>query len=594
LERNPIRSFASLKKNSDPAGVLPLPSPSSRTDRVLVPLFSSAIFIFAHFPGLTRRWVINDDVRQQIFWMQQWQDPQLFPGDLLADYARHYVPWGVKGLYWLASWFLDPITFSKVLPGLLFVFLGWCFFRIGVRLGSRRVGWFAVGVFWLMPFFLDNLSGGLARSFAAPLLAFFCLSWLASSPWGLGLALLLQALFIPYIFVSAAGAILLAWLLGHLGWGPPPPFPRRLVHFVVLALACGLVAAMQRQFNAAGYGPLVSAAEMLNHPEFTAQGRYAILPVPSFFWEIISPWQYISPFEIGGLVLGVCGCVLLLGAAVFGGMRVPWQNLQSRAWPFIYLLLSSLFLYFLARIFLLKLFVPDRYLIYTLNLIYCLALALCLERALRPGSWPRGLKAAALVLVAVLSGLRLYGVGLYDYSAYRPLYAALDRTPKSAIIAGHPHLLDNVPCFAQRRALATFELAHPWSKGYWEQIRPRLEDLFTAYYAEDPQVVRNFCRKHQISFLVVDDRHFTPQFLAGGRLPVPFDAPPKSGKKRLSERVACPFFAPFADLIRQQVRERSRFALLDRDIFPGRTVDEHLRLLDMRSCFQGGPSSAGY
>jgi len=574
-----------LKRNSNPSASSPPPATTSWTDLSLVVILSSGIFIYAHFQSLTRVWIINDDVRQQIFWMQQWLDPQLFSGDLLAAYARAYVTWGVKGLYWLASPVLDPITFSKWLPGLLFVFLAWCFFRIGYCLGSRRLAWFTVGVYWLMPFFLDNLSGGLARAFAAPLLAWFCLCWLEARPWGLCLALLLQALFIPYIFLVAAGATVLAWLAGRWAQGSFPSFPH-WTHVVLAALGAVVVLLMNQQFNAAGFGPLVSAAEMTNRPEFTSQGRFAIVPVPSIFWELVSPWEFIPPFAELGVIVGILICVLLLVLVVRGARLLDWQVLKSRLQPFGYLLLASLFFYILARVFLLKLFVPDRYLIYTLNLCYVLGLALCLDAATRVRPWPRWLPVAAVALVAVLAGLRLQDVGLKDFSAYRPLYAALARTPKSALIAGHPNLMDNVPTFAKRPALATFELAHPWSKGYWEQLRPRLEDLFTAYYADDPQVVRDFCRKYNISFLVVDDRHFTPEFLAGGRFLVPFNQPLQREKKGMAEWVICPFFAPFDNQIRGLVQNRRKFVLLNREIFPGMVVDEHQRVLDMRLWLQ--------
>lgn len=570
-----------MKRISESPRTAPSPATTPWTDTVPVILLSSAIFVYAHFQALTRYWVVNDDVRQQIFWMQHWRDPRLFPGDLLTDYARAYVTWGVKGLYWLASRVADPLIFSKWLAGLLFVFLGWCLFRIGARLGSRRLAWITLGLYWLAPFFLDNLSGGLARAFAAPLLAFYCLCWLAASPWGLGLALLLQALFIPYIFLIAAAATVLAWLAGRrVGWGAPTWISR--AHLLVVALGAGLVLLMNHRFNAAGYGPLVSAAEMASRPEFTARGRLAIYPPPSFFWELVSPWGSLAPFPEAGITGGVLVCVLLLGVAIWGGRKLAWENLKSRLQPFGYLLLASLLLYFLARVFLLKLFLPDRYLIYTLNLCYLLGLALCLEALIGKRPWPRGPALAAVALAALLGGLRLQGVGLYDFSAYRPLYSALALTPQDAIVAGHPNLLDNVLTFGQRPALATFELAHPWSRGYWQRLRPRLEDFFKAYYAEDPRVVREFCRQYGVSFLVVDDRHFTPEFLAGGRFLVPFTPPLQEEKKRLAEWISCPFFAPFDGQIRHLTQGRRRFVLLDRNLFPGVAVDEHQRLLDMR------------
>src|SRR3989339_376943 len=203
---------------------------------IMVALISGVVFVVAHFPALTNPLIISDDVRQQIYWMQQWQDPALFSGDFLTGYARAYVTWGVTGLYWLASWWVSPLVFSKILPGFLFVFLAICLFRIGISLSDRCLGWTMVACLWLMPFFLDNLAGGLARAFAAPLLALFWLGWQARQPWVMGGALLLQALFIPYIFLVGAPAALLARLPARLGRGTPPPFPAPAAHFLLLGL----------------------------------------------------------------------------------------------------------------------------------------------------------------------------------------------------------------------------------------------------------------------------------------------------------------------------------------------------------------------
>lgn len=580
-----IKSFRSWNGKSearrDPGGL----SAATGADLTLVILLSAVIFGYAHWQALTNPFVINDDVRQQIFWMQQWQDPELFKGDVLSDYARNYVTWGIKGVYRVAALGLNPVDFSKVLPGILFVFLAGCLFKIGDVLGKRPLAWMAVAVFWLMPFFLDNLAGGLARAFAAPLLAFFWLCWLQERPWGMGLALLLQALFIPYIFLLAAAAATMAYLAGRAGRGMPP-FPRRPAHFIFMAAAAALVLLMNHQFAATGYGPLVSAADMANHPEYTAHGRFAFLPMPSFFWELISPWEFIAPIRQGGLIGGVIGLPLLIGLTLYGGRKVDWRALKPKLGPVGYLGLASLLFYFLARWFFFKLFLPDRYLTYSLNLFYCLFLALCWSEALRVANWPRFLAVVMVIAAVGLSGVRLKNVGLYDYSAVRPLCEALAQTPKDALIAGHPNLMDAVPTFARRRAFATFELAQVWSKGYWQWLKPRLEELFAAYYASDPEVVKSFCRRYHIDFLVVDDRHFTPAFLAGGWFWFPSVQPIIPGKPGppMAEWVWCPFFAPFDEQIRAQAQAgRPRFALLDPDGFLRRDLADHLWLLDMRA-----------
>jgi hypothetical protein len=189
----------------------------------LVAILSGIVFIFAHFQSFNNYYVISDDVRQQIYWMQSWSDVELFQRDLLTDYARHYVPWGVKGLYWLASWTMSPIIFSKLLTGVLFVFLAICVFKIMQSIvSSQRPAWVAVATFWLMPFFLHNMSGGLARSFAPVLLALFLLCWLNNRSVGMGISLILQSLFIPYIFPVAAGSVLFAWVVSRFCKMPPP------------------------------------------------------------------------------------------------------------------------------------------------------------------------------------------------------------------------------------------------------------------------------------------------------------------------------------------------------------------------------------
>jgi hypothetical protein len=258
--------------------------------------------------------------------------------------------------------------------------------------------------------------------------------------------------------------------------------------------------------------------------------------------------------------------------------------------PIWYLLLASLALYCLARLFLLQLFMPDRYLMYTLNLFYCLLLALGLKNALRVERWPLYLAILVLVAAAPLGAWRLDGVGLKDYSAYRALYSALVSAPKDALIAGHPNLMDTIPTCAQRRAFATYELAHPWSRGYWAQLKPRLEDFFQAYYAADPRRVVDFCRKYGIAFLIVDDRHFSPAFLQGGNFLFPYDNSYIPGTSRgLAELDRCPFFAPFDEQIRRLTQGRRQFALLTDANFQALKIDQHIRLLDMRPWLTPAP-----
>lgn len=531
-------------------------------DPILVPLFACLIFVAAHFQALTNPFFINDDVQQQIYWMQQWQDKALYPGFWLSDYSRHYVPWGVQGIYRFASLFLDPISFSKVLSGLLFVLASISFYRIGQVLKDRLTAWTVLASFWLMPFFLFRMSGGLARGFAFPLLALLLLFWLSGRGWSMGWVLLCMALTIPYIFILSLIAVMTGCLKDVLmnQKGLTTPFPSKIGHWVLVGI--GIVALLwwRQQYMASGFGPLVTAEDMVGNPEFGIHGRYPILPVPSLLWElVVLPWQWIGPYrETGSIWAGILGSLVVLGIALRGARRFEWKMLNGKWQPFLYLGISSLLFYVLARIFLLKLFIPSRYLTYTLNVSYCVLLGICFRGLLGANLKPLAAR-ALLAGVVGLSIARLYGIGVYDYSQYEPLYRVLNWTPKTSLIAGHPRLMDNVLTFGRRNVFASFELAHPWSKGLWQKLRPRLVDLFDAYYAEDSGTVMRFCRKYRIDFLVVDNRHFTTEFLKNH-----------------------PFFDPFDRMIREAVQNRRYFVLVSENFFPEIRITQNLRLLDFR------------
>ncbi len=529
---------------------------------ILVLLLSSVIFVVAHYRGLTSPFVINDDVQQQIYWMQQWLDKDLYPDSRLLDYSRQYVPWGVQGIYWLASRFMDPMNVTKVLAGLLFVLAAVAFHGIGRVLRDRLTAWAMVACFWLMPFFLFRISGGLARGFAVPLLALLLFFWLSGRGWSMGLVLLCMALTIPYIFVLSLTAVVIGrikdGIFNTAKWRTP--FPQRAGHYFLGAAGIIILLWWRQDYMASGFGPLATWQDMIGNPEFGADGRYPMLPVPGLFWEfIIRSWQWIGPYrEADSVWAGIMGSLVVVAFAFWGARGFEWKMLKDKWQPFFYVAVSSFIFYALARIFLLKLFVPSRYVMYTVSVLYCVLLGLCFRGLL--GSQLKPLVAGLLLTGVVgLSMVRLYGVGLYDYSTNASLYSALKETPKTSLIAGHPYLLDQAQTFGRRNVFASFELAHPWSMGFWQKMRPRIKALFNAYYAEDPDTVKMFCRKNRIDFFVVDSRHFTRGFVENR-----------------------PFFAPFDGMIQELFRNRRDFALLKEDLFSGTRIDQHIRLLNFR------------
>lgn len=517
----------------------------------------------AQWQGLVNPFVANDDVRQQLFWMRRWLDPQLYPPDILNEYARSYVPWGVQGLYRLAAlppFSVDPLLFSKLVGVALLALLGGLVFLSARRMGGKGLGWLALALFWLMPAFIENISGGLARAFAAPLLALFLYAQLSGSRLLAHASLWAQALFIPYVLPICLLASALHWAAWRLGAARSEPPLRGPLDALSALGALAVAVAWQQGMSTAGFGPLPWREDMAGRPEFGPQGRYPILPVRHVFWELVGrPWSELATFNDVHLVSGIAITVVLLPAMAAGALRLEWRGLRMRPAGPAMLLFASVLLFFAAKALLLKLFIPSRYLEHTTNLLYAMAVPLLLSPLVLPGLRKKTGLAALLLLAAFAVGAaRQHGRALYDYSDGRPLYEAAWRTPKDARFAGHPELMDNVLTFGLRNVYASFELAHPWSVGYWRTVGPRLEKELAAYYASDPEAVRRFCAEEGVDFLVVDRRHFDRGYMGGS-----------------------PLFEPLRDMIRKRADDPAPFALLS-GAFAGERLTPDVTLLDMR------------
>lgn len=532
---------------------------------------SALLAISAQWPGLVNPLVVNDDVRQQLFWMRRWIVPQLYPPDILGDYSRCYVPWGVQAVYRLGALVLDPLYFSKFVAVALLTALGGLVFLIACRLKGRTFAWMVLAGFWLMPAFIENISGGLARAFAAPLLALFLYAQMSRSRLLALFALCAQALFIPYILPICLGAAALHYSAWKLGLVQSPPLLHSIWDVLAALGTISLVLLWQAGMTKADFGPLPWASEISGRPEFGDMGRFAILPVPSALWEIFGrPWSVLAPFRDGGTTAGILCSVLLFPLMALGARRIDWRTEGPHLLAAGFLFAASLLLYFTAKLLLLKLFIPSRYIEYTTSIIYCVGVPFLLSPLLLPvlKKCSQRIAVALLASVFIVGAVRLHGRELYDYSKGKALYETVRQTPYNALFAGYPELMDNVLTFGQRNVYASFELAHPWSTGYWKVMGPRLEKMLRAYYASTPEEIRRFCIEEGVDYLVVDRRHFVPDYMRGRAL-----------------------FEPYGSLIRQMLDGPGHFALIS-GAFPGMEINADISILDMRTCQSAKTPSA--
>lgn len=131
--------------------------------------------------------------------------------------------------------------------------------------------------------------------------------------------------------------------------------------------------------------------------------------------------------------------------------------------------------------------------------------------------------------------MRWLGVRMMNPSeAERSIYEFVGSLPKDSVLAGNPIIMSGIPLFSQRSVLFRdlIPSIHPNAAIF-------IQDFFDAQYAESPEVVLGFCQRHQISYLVVDNREFASDYLA---------------KKDF-------FYQPYNDEIVAMVANRSNFVL---------------------------------
>lgn len=512
------------------------------------------MYLFAQWDGVWSPYVINDDIRQQVYWMQKWQDPDLYKDHYLTEYAQNYVPWGIQAVYKGASYFINPVQFSKILTAVLFVMTAGLLFVLAVSLGDELTGLLTVCVFFYFGFFLGAISGGLSRGFVFPLLILYLIFLARGKTVSGGCVLILQALFNPYLFVLCL--VTHGLFLLHSRWRlyinrrhpeychdrfPSIPF---LLELLPVIIGIALIFFKYRIFQNKMFGTIVSKAEMVGHVEYTAAGRYEIIPVPSVFFEFIRPFLQNLPVGLMSIIAFVAGVVIFLSLIIMGWRTEVVIRRVKELKIFVYLLVASVLLYFLARLFLMDLFLPRRYLEYSFTVFYCVLAGLLIRSAVEVCKINRHVVTLSILLI-ILGALRLHGVGLFDYRAQASLYHFFQTTPKDSYIAGHPDLMDNIMTFSKRKVFVSYELSHPWYGKYWSTVKPWTYDFFNAYYSENAYELKQFCRKYNIDYFVVRESDFTKT-------------------DRTEEAI---YFEPFASHIKKLLEKRSSFAVLDEETF---------------------------
>ncbi len=471
-------------------------------------------------------YVVQDDARQHVFWMQRFVDPQAFPNDLIADYFQSVAPVGYSWLYKLTALLgLDPLLTSKLLPPILgLLSTGACFFVMLEMLPLPLAGFVASLLLNQTLWMNDDLVSATPRAFFYPLFLGFCYfllrRWLLPC---LGL-ILLQGWFYPQGVFLEAG-LLVAMLVSWSEDGLHLTRSLRDYWFCGIGLIACVAVMLPYALSLSQFTPVVTLAEARQMPEFQNGGR------SDFFND--NPWKFWLMGLRSGLLPRLARLPELLWLALLLPGMLWWrrffpltQQLQPAALLLPQMLAVSLFWFGAAHLLLFKLHLPSRYSQHTLRILLCWAAAMVIVMGLdglkrwaaQSGRWQRwltlgitGITAAALVLYP--SYTPEFPRAKYITGEQPQIYQFFAQQPADTLIASLSEEASNLPSFAQRSVYVAKEYAIPYHMGYYAPFRQRVLDLIQAQYNPSLAELKQWIQATGVDFWLVDRAAFTPGYL---------------------------------------------------------------------------------
>ncbi len=480
-------------------------------------------------------WIVQDDARQHVFWLNRYAEPGLFPNDFIADYFQSVAPWGYTSLYRLGlALGIDPFVFGKLIPIPLriitaYYFFLWCRTIFPVPLGCLTTTLLINHSLWLK----DDIVSATPRAFLNPFFLAFLLYFNHQKLIPCLISLIILSLFYPQMVMIAWVMLLLKLIRWH-KFAPSitPNIKER--NFAIIGLIIGFLVLLPYAVKTSDYAPIITRAEAFAMPEFHSQGR------ADFFKDTI--WGYLFGSGRGIMISKTA----FRPSILYVGLLLPLLRKKPNQFPLVRkitpqfncvskLVIASLAMYLLAQLVLFKLHLPSRYTSHSLrimvNLCGGIAIAIILDSCWR--YWQKKhspQKSKLFISVTVIAVILFSHSSFFDYSLTRAykitgyeigrhpkLYEYLKQQPKDTVIASLTKETNYLPSFSKRSVLVSSEYAVPYQLGYYKPFADKVKALITAQYSPDLNLVKTFIQQHHITHWIIEDRSFNLDFVTKNR-----------------------------------------------------------------------------
>lgn len=479
--------------------------------------------------ALSVEYMVQDDARQHVFWMQRFIDPNLFPGDYIADYFQSVAPAGYTAVYrGMALLGIEPLLLSKLLPIALALITTIYCFGLTLQLFPVPLAAFISSVLLNQSLWMKfDVVSATPRAFLYPLFVGFLYYLSRNQLVGSCVAIALLGLFYPqYVFIGSA-----LFLLHLVSWQSRRiSFSRNWGDYLFsgIGLAVAFAVMLPYALKTNEYGPVLSAADAVNSPELWPGGRNPFYHEnPFYFWLIGERSGILPP---------------LLPPLIWVGIFLPWVCRYPSRFPLVSqispalkllknLILASLLMFFAAHSVLFRLHLPSRYIDHSFRILLAVAtgilIAILIDWALEvltPFSWQGQQIIAAGMTLIFTAALIFYPnyTPSFPRTNYRPgplpdLYQFFQQQPLDSLIASLSGEANNLPTFSHRSILVGREYAIPYHQGYYREFSQRMRDVIRAQYSGDKTVVQGVIEQYGIDFWLIEQSAFEPGYFARNR-----------------------------------------------------------------------------
>jgi len=490
--------------------------------------------LVGHAKFASDRFTFADDVRVLIYPQFRLEDPTLFPHDPAVTYYLASLPDGYALLYRVLAPLFGVVALSKALPYVLFAVTLACVSATAWRLAGGAAAFGSLALALGSSYLLGRMAGGLPRGFAAPLLAAGTLALVQGRARALAIIAVVAAGFYPAaaLTLGVTLALLLVMPRSMRGAASAWSLRRRLVVIGVTAAAAALLL-LPSAWRLRAWGPAIGPDLVVQYPEAGPDGRFARAdrpPFPALPVAAVEPLRAVlvgdgapiaAACDARGQAAWLAPCVAVLG--LVGCAWLARRRVEARR--FLLLSLAIVLCHTAALLLEPRLFLPERYVAYAVPVLVLVAVP-AMFGACRDGvrTWVRAVPwvlNALVVLVLGAHGVTWSGLTVRIPDGDRPLFAAIEKLPRDAVIGAFPsETSDSIPYLARRSVYLARETHMPFHTRYTELMRDRARALFTAYFAPDAGALRELRDRRGVTHLLVDRRHFTsrPGYFA------PFDA----------------------------------------------------------------------